>query len=121
MKLLGTNGYIKKGSILFDGVDLVSLTESDMRSIRGNDISMIFQEPMTSLNPVFTIGNQMIELIRLHMKLSKKEAIEYAIEMLKKVGIPRAEEIIDEYPHKLSGGMRQRVMIAMAFLVNQNY
>ena len=114
MKLLGSTGYIKKGSILFDGIDLVSLTESDMRSIRGNDISMIFQEPMTSLNPVFTIGNQMIELIRLHMKFSKKESKEYAIEMLKKVGIPRAEEIIDEHPHKLSGGMRQRVMIAMA-------
>ena len=114
MKLLGANGYIKKGSILFDGVDIVSLTESDMRSIRGNDISMIFQEPMTSLNPVFTIGNQMIELIRLHMKYSKKKSKEYAIEMLKKVGISRAEEIINEYPHKLSGGMTQRVMIAMA-------
>jgi peptide/nickel transport system ATP-binding protein len=114
MKLLGSNGYIKKGSILFDGVDLVSLTEAEMRNIRGNEISMIFQEPMTSLNPVFTIGNQMIELIRLHMKYSKKKSKEYAIEMLKKVGIPRAEEVIDEYPHKLSGGMRQRVMIAMA-------
>ena len=114
MKLLGSNGYIKKGSILFDGTDLVSLTEAEMRNIRGNEISMIFQEPMTSLNPVFTIGNQMIELIRLHMKYSKKKSKEYAIEMLKKVGIPRAEEVIDEYPHKLSGGMRQRVMIAMA-------
>ncbi|WP_275296706.1 ABC transporter ATP-binding protein [Brevibacillus choshinensis] len=114
MRLLGSSGFIKKGSITFNGKDLTKLTEAEMRQIRGNEISMIFQEPMTSLNPVFTIGNQMLELINLHMKLPAKEARAYAIEMLTRVGIPRASEIIDEYPHKLSGGMRQRVMIAMA-------
>ncbi|WP_141430544.1 ABC transporter ATP-binding protein [Bacillus sp. 03113] len=114
MRLLGKHGYIKQGSILLDGKDLTKLSEAEMRHIRGNEISMIFQEPMTSLNPVFTIGNQMMESIKLHLKLGKKEAKQYAIEMLKKVGIPRAEQIINEYPHALSGGMRQRVMIAMA-------
>ncbi|MGP7818333.1 ABC transporter ATP-binding protein [Niallia sp. 01092] len=114
MRLLGTHGYIKKGSVLLNGKDLTKYTEAEMRHVRGNEISMIFQEPMTSLNPVFTIGNQMVELIRLHMDYKPKEAKNYAVEMLKKVGIPRAEVIIDEYPHALSGGMRQRVMIAMA-------
>lgn len=114
MRLLGRAGLIKKGAICFNGRDLTQLEEAQMRKIRGNDISMIFQEPMTSLNPVFSIGNQMLELIHLHMKMSRSEARAYAIEMLQKVGIPRAEQIIDEYPHKLSGGMRQRVMIAMA-------
>ncbi|MFT8319654.1 MAG: ABC transporter ATP-binding protein [Bacillus sp. (in: firmicutes)] len=114
MRLLGTHGYIKKGSVLLNGKDLTKVAESEMRHVRGNEISMIFQEPMTSLNPVFTIGNQMVELIRLHMDYKPKKAKSYAIEMLKKVGIPRAEIIIDEYPHSLSGGMRQRVMIAMA-------
>jgi len=114
MRLLGTHGYIKKGSIRLNEKELTTLSEAEMRKVRGNEISMIFQEPMTSLNPVFTIGNQMIELIQLHMGLKGKEAKNYAIDMLKKVGIPRAEVIIDEYPHALSGGMRQRVMIAMA-------
>ena len=114
MRLLGKHGYIKKGSVNLNGKDLAKLTEAEMRKVRGNEISMIFQEPMTSLNPVFTIGSQMVELIRLHMGLKAKEAKSYAVEMLKKVGIPRAEIIIDEYPHSLSGGMRQRVMIAMA-------
>ena len=114
MRLLGRTGIIKKGSILLNGQDLTRFTEAQMRDIRGNEIAMIFQEPMTSLNPVFTIGNQMMEMILLHMKMSKAEARAYAIEMLQKVGIPRAEQLIDEYPHKLSGGMRQRVMIAMA-------
>lgn len=114
MRLLGSSGFIKKGSITFNGKDLTKITEADMRQIRGNEISMIFQEPMTSLNPVFTIGNQMLELINLHLKLPAKEARAYAVEMLTRVGIPRASELIDEYPHKLSGGMRQRVMIAMA-------
>lgn len=114
MRLLGKHGYIKKGSINLNGKDLAKISEAEMRKVRGNEISMIFQEPMTSLNPVFTIGNQMVELIRLHMGLNAKKAKSYAVEMLKKVGIPRAEVIIDEYPHALSGGMRQRVMIAMA-------
>jgi peptide/nickel transport system ATP-binding protein len=114
MRLLGKHGIVKSGSILFNGKDLAKITEAEMREIRGNEISMIFQEPMTSLNPVFTIGNQMMEGIRLHMKLGKREARVYAIEMLNSVGIPRAEAIMDEYPHSLSGGMRQRVMIAMA-------
>jgi peptide/nickel transport system ATP-binding protein len=114
MRLLGKHGYVKNGSILFNGKDLAKISEAEIREIRGNEISMIFQEPMTSLNPVFTIGNQMMEGIRLHMKLGKKEARNYAIEMLNSVGIPRAEAIMNEFPHALSGGMRQRVMIAMA-------
>ncbi|WP_075618729.1 ABC transporter ATP-binding protein [Paenisporosarcina indica] len=118
MRLLGKHGIVKKGSILFNGLDLTKISESEMRNIRGNEISMIFQEPMTSLNPVFTIGNQMMEGIRLHMKLSKKEARKYSIEMLNSVGIPRPEAIMDEFPHSLSGGMRQRVMIAMALSCN---
>ncbi|WP_018132030.1 ABC transporter ATP-binding protein [Effusibacillus pohliae] len=107
-------GKIVDGSILFEGVDLLTLSEADMRRIRGNRISMIFQEPMTSLNPVFTIGDQICETLRLHTDLGKKEAKRRAVELLKEVGIPRAEQIADEYPHRLSGGMRQRVMIAMA-------
>ncbi|NNV04765.1 ABC transporter ATP-binding protein, partial [Brevibacillus sp. MCWH] len=93
-------------------------SEKRMKEIRGNEMAMIFQEPMTSLNPLFTIGNQMIEAIRIHEKISKLEARKRAIDMLKLVGLPRAEEIIDEYPHQLSGGMRQRVMIAMAMVCN---
>ncbi|MCO7174955.1 ABC transporter ATP-binding protein [Sporolactobacillus kofuensis] len=114
MHLLDRNGSISEGSILFEDKDLANASEAAMRKIRGNEISMIFQEPMTSLNPVLTIGDQLTEGIRLHMHYSKKKARAYSIDMLKKVGIPRAESIIDEYPHKLSGGMRQRVMIAMA-------
>ncbi|NMC31410.1 MAG: ABC transporter ATP-binding protein [Veillonellaceae bacterium] len=114
MQLLGRNGRVRHGEILFEGTDLVTLTEEEMRRIRGNRISMIFQEPMTSLNPVFTIGFQMLEAIRLHLDLKPAEARRYAAEMLQKVGIPRAEAVLDAYPHTLSGGMRQRVMIAMA-------
>lgn len=114
MGLLGKNGKVKKGQILFGEEDLTKVSNQRIRDIRGNEISMIFQEPMTSLNPVFTIGNQMIEGIKLHLKMNPKAAKEYAVEMLKKVGIPRANEIMKEYPHSLSGGMRQRVMIAMA-------
>ncbi|MDN5332400.1 MAG: peptide/nickel transport system ATP-binding protein [Tepidanaerobacteraceae bacterium] len=105
---------ITSGRILFEGEDLLSKSEAEMRRIRGNLISMVFQEPMTSLNPVFTIGHQISEAIVLHQKLSKKEARERAIEMLKMVGIPNPEKRYWEYPHQLSGGMRQRVMIAMA-------
>lgn len=111
-------GKIVEGEILFEGKDLVQATESEMQDIRGNDIAMIFQEPMTSLNPVFTIGKQIMEAIMLHQKLDKNAARERCIEMLKLVGIPRAEQAIDEYPHQFSGGMRQRAMIAMALSCN---
>lgn len=109
-------GKITSGHIYFKGEDLVQASEKRMREIRGNDIAMIFQEPMTSLNPLFTIGNQLIEAIRIHRKWDKKKAKEHVIKMLKLVGLPRAEELYGEYPHQLSGGMRQRVMIAMALL-----
>ncbi|MDP4221640.1 MAG: ABC transporter ATP-binding protein [Bacteroidota bacterium] len=106
------------GEILFEGRDLLKISEEEMRSIRGNKIGMIFQEPMTSLNPVFTVGNQIEESILLHEKVSKEEAKSRAIEMLKKVGIPAPEQRYREYPHQLSGGMRQRIMIAMALACN---
>lgn len=109
-------GKIVGGKILFQNEDLTKATEKRMRKIRGNDIAMIFQEPMTSLNPVFTIGNQLIEAIRIHKKYRKQEARQRAIEIMKLVGLPRAEELLNEYPHQLSGGMRQRVMIAMAMV-----
>ncbi|MFD1178703.1 ABC transporter ATP-binding protein [Paenibacillus puldeungensis] len=107
-------GKIVGGRIFFKGNDIVPLKEREMRYIRGNSISMIFQEPMTSLNPLFTVGQQIGETVRVHRGLSRKEAREHTVEMLIKVGIPRPEAVIDEYPHQLSGGMRQRVMIAMA-------
>ncbi|MDQ0257810.1 peptide/nickel transport system ATP-binding protein [Evansella vedderi] len=107
-------GKIVEGEILFDGKDLVQLSENQMYKVRGNDIAMIFQEPMSSLNPVLTIGEQITEVLIYHKKLSKKEARQKAIELLKIVGFARAEGILDDYPHRLSGGMRQRVMIAMA-------
>ncbi len=107
-------GKIVSGEILFDGRNLLELEEREMERVRGNDISMIFQEPMTSLNPVFTIGNQIMEALQLHQNLDKKEAREKAIEMLGRVRIPSPEVRIDSYPHQLSGGMRQRAMIAMA-------
>ncbi|MCK5350288.1 MAG: ABC transporter ATP-binding protein, partial [Desulfobacula sp.] len=107
-------GKIVGGKILFDGMDLAKANEKQMRKIRGNRISMIFQEPMTSLNPVFTVGDQVSEVIELHKNLSKKELKNRVIEMFKLVGIPDQHTRIDEYPHQMSGGMRQRVMIAMA-------
>ena len=107
-------GKIVAGDIRFDGKDLLALSEKEMRSIRGNKISMIFQEPMTSLNPVFRVGDQIGEVLQLHQKLGKKECREQTVERLKQVGIPSPESRVDDYPHQMSGGMRQRVMIAMA-------
>nr|WP_275077514.1 ABC transporter ATP-binding protein [Bacillus coahuilensis] len=107
-------GKITGGEIFYGDEDLTKASEKRMRDLRGNEIAMIFQEPMTSLNPVFTIGNQMLETIRLHKGWNKKDSLEHAITVLKLVGLPRAEELVKEYPHQLSGGMRQRVMIAMA-------
>ena len=107
-------GFIERGEALFQGKDLFQLTEREMQKVRGNDISMIFQEPMTSLNPVYTVGSQIIEAIRLHRPMSRKAAKTRAIELLDLVGIPAPAERVDSYPHTLSGGMRQRAMIAMA-------
>jgi len=115
MKLLPKGiGKINSGSIQFEGVHLEQMSDKEINSIRGKDIAMIFQEPMTSLNPVFSIGFQIQEVLFNHMKISKKEARLKSIALLKSVGISRPEKIIDEYPHQLSGGMRQRVMIAIA-------
>jgi peptide/nickel transport system ATP-binding protein len=111
-------GKIVGGQILFEGADLLKLSNREMRRIRGNKISMIFQEPMTSLNPVFTIGSQIMEAILLHQKVSKREALDRTVAMLKLVGIASPERRVKEYPYQLSGGMRQRVMIAMALSCN---
>jgi len=111
-------GKITDGKIYFNNENLLDYPESKMRSIRGNDISMIFQEPMTSLNPVYTIGDQIVEALILHRGLSPKEAYKKAVETLETVRIPRAEKVVGEYPHQLSGGMRQRAMIAMALACN---
>ena len=107
-------GHIEGGEIFFQGEDLLKMSPAQMREVRGNKISMIFQEPMTSLNPVYTIGEQITEAIRLHLKLSKKDAEARAVELLRKVEIPDAEKRLKTYPHQLSGGMRQQVMICMA-------
>jgi peptide/nickel transport system ATP-binding protein len=111
-------GKIVEGEILYDGQNLVDLPPSRMRKIRGKEISMIFQEPMTSLNPVFTVGEQIAEALRLHEGLGRREAMDKTVEMLKLVHIPNAERRVKEYPHQLSGGMRQRIMIAMALSCN---
>lgn len=111
-------GRIEGGEILFDGVNLLKYNEEQIRRVRGNQISVIFQEPMTSLNPVFTIGFQISEAIMLHQGLNKEQALEKSIEVLGLVGIPIAKQIVERYPHELSGGMRQRVMIAMAISCN---
>ena len=107
-------GRIASGHIKYDGKDLLALPEPEMRAIRGNHISMIFQEPMTSLNPVFTVGDQVAEAVRLHQRKSRAAALEIAVEMFQLVGIPSPSDRVSSYPHQLSGGMRQRVMIAMA-------
>jgi oligopeptide/dipeptide ABC transporter ATP-binding protein len=111
-------GKIEGGDIVFDGENLLRFSESKMRKIRGNRISMIFQEPMTSLNPVFPVGDQVGEVIRLHQKLSRSDTRKRVIEMFQHVGIPAAEKRLADYPHQMSGGMRQRVMIAMALACN---
>ena len=114
LKLLDGNGYIDSGTITFKGRNLAECTINDMYQIRGNEISVIFQEPMTSLNPVYTIEKQLNEVYLTHQKITKKEASEKSLEMLKAVKIPNPESVMKQFPHQLSGGMRQRVMIAMA-------
>ena len=114
LNLLERPGVIERGSIKYQGEELVGASDKKLRSIRGNEISMIFQEPMTSLNPVFRISEQLIEPLMLHRKMPKQAAEQLAVELLQTVGIPRAEKVVKDYPHQLSGGMRQRVMIAMA-------
>lgn len=114
MGLLGRGGTVENGSVLFEGKNLLEMTEKELDQIRGNRISMIFQDPLTSLNPVFTVGNQITESVRIHLGLSKKEAEKHAEQILEMVGMPDAQKAMKKYPHMLSGGMRQRVMIAMA-------
>ena len=118
MRLIAAPGEIVSGEILFDGKDLLKLSDAAMRQMRGDDIGMIFQDPMTSLNPVYTIGEQIAEALRLHQKLSRKQAKQAAIEAMREVAIPDPGRRVEDYPHQLSGGMRQRVMIAMALACN---
>ncbi len=114
LNLVPPPGRITAGRILFENTDLLTLPEQEMRRIRGARISMVFQEPMTALNPVFTVGNQIGEVVTTHLGVSKKEALDRSIDLLRSVGIPSPEKRVHEYPHQLSGGMRQRVVIAMA-------
>ena len=114
IKLLDGNGYIESGSITFDGKDILQCTDKEMYHIRGNEISVIFQEPMTSLNPVFTVERQIGETLQIHQNMTKKEARKRAVDLLADVKIPNPERVAKQYPFQLSGGMRQRVMIAMA-------
>ena len=118
MGLLAEPGHVAGGSLEFEGKDLATLSEKQYRELRGNDMAMIFQEPMTSLNPVYRVGNQIVEAIRTHEKVPKAEAKDRAVDLLRKVGIPSPEARINDYPHQMSGGMRQRVMIAMALACN---
>ena len=118
MGLLSSGGKVTEGSVMFDGQDLLKMTEKEMDDIRGNRLTMIFQDPLTSLNPSLTIGNQITENIRTHMKLSKAEAVQRAESLLDKVGMPDPAGVMKKYPHTLSGGMRQRAMIAMALSCN---
>ncbi|MGE7271093.1 ABC transporter ATP-binding protein [Brevibacillus panacihumi] len=118
MRLLPDNAKIEADRLLFDGIEIMDMDHKQMRRLHGNDIGMIFQDPMTSLNPLFTIGDQLMEPIRIHLKLSKAEAKKKAIEVLKMVEIPSPETRLNQYPHEFSGGMRQRVMIAIAISCN---
>jgi oligopeptide/dipeptide ABC transporter ATP-binding protein len=114
MRLIDPPGFIAGGEILFRGTDLVGLSEKEMRRLRGRDLCMVFQEPMTALNPVYTVGEQVVEAVRAHRSVSKREAMQRAVELFTLVGIPAPEQRVHDYPHRLSGGMRQRVTIAMA-------
>lgn len=116
INLISKPGFISNGEILFEGVDLTKLSEEDMRTIRGNRISMIFQDPMMTLNPVLTIGTQMVETLQAHRHISTKDAREIAVEKLKQVQIPSPHKRLDQYPHEFSGGMRQRIVIAIALI-----
>jgi len=118
MRILSSNGYIKDGEILFDGKDLTKISEKDMEKVRGKDIAMIFQDPMTSLNPTMTIGKQIMEPIIKHQGLSKENAKKRAIELIELVGISDAEKRFKQYPHQFSGGMRQRIVIAISLACN---
>ena len=121
LKLLDGNGYIDSGEIKFKGRNLVECSQNDMYQIRGNEISVIFQEPMTSLNPVYTIEKQLNEVYLTHQKISKEEASKKSLEMLNAVKIPNAKSIMKQYPHQLSGGMLQRVIIAMAMMLDAKF
>src|SRR5579884_2766228 len=114
MRLIEPPGWIAGGQIMFRGKDLAGLSEEEMRRVRGDDISMVFQEPMTALNPVYTVGDQVAEVLRVHRKMGRREAMDRTVELFKMVGIPAPDRRVHDYPHNLSGGMRQRVMIAMA-------
>lgn len=118
LRLVPYPGKIVEGKIFLEGSNLMELSEAEMRKVRGNKISMVFQEPMTSLDPVFTVGDQIMETLRFHQKVSRREAFERSVELLRKVGIPSPESRIRDYPYQMSGGMRQRVMIAIALSCN---
>ncbi len=118
LNLISRPGYISKGKILFDGNDLAQLNPSQLRNVRGNRISMIFQDPMMTLNPVLTVGAQMVESLQAHTRISRQEARKIALEKLRLVHIPSPEKRLDQYPHELSGGMKQRIIIAIALLLN---